>query len=60
MQRPAVACAQERVNGGPNPLGGRFDVLISDMRVAQRHCRVAVAKQPSDDGNRYAVQVPPG
>ena len=47
---------EEGVNGPTDPLGGRFDIAIPNMRVAQGHGSVAVAEQPGHDRNRYPLQ----
>ena len=34
----------------PDPLGGRFDLLVTDMSVAQSHAHTAVTEQAGDNG----------
>ena len=44
------------MDGGSDPLCGRFDIRIAHMRVTQGHGRIAVPEQPGDDGNRHPLQ----
>ena len=44
------------VNGRADPLGGRFDIGVPDVRVTQTQGGVVVPQQPGDDRKRDAVE----
>ncbi len=43
-------------DGTPDALGGRFDLAVPDVSVAQSHTHTAVTKQARDDRQGHAVQ----
>ena len=46
----------EDTGGIPYPFGRGFDVVVTEMGVAQGHAHIAMSEQPGDDGHRHAVQ----